>query len=211
MSPARCDTVQGNRYNIILGFGCRPSYVNILESYLLVWMWPVIIGLINLVYGVLAILGFMRHRNNTGDTISSHQALTRARYIRLVGLTLTLAIETIPPATLTIWYDIVISHPKLGLSWANIKWGFSAILFGTQFNDFMPSRPVLQVRVTNYLDWLYPLAALQFFLFFGFSEESRRSYEGVIRRIGKLLGISGRNSSQSKAGTTSIQFAPNLA
>ncbi|KZT36361.1 fungal pheromone STE3G-protein-coupled receptor, partial [Sistotremastrum suecicum HHB10207 ss-3] len=186
-------TVQGNRYNIILGFGCRPSYVNILESYLLVWMWPVIIGLINLVYGVLAILGFMRHRKNTGDTISSHRALTRARYIRLVGLTLTLAIETIPPATLTIWYDIVISHPKLGLSWANIKWGFSAV---NTYTDI----PVLQVRVTNYLDWLYPLAALQFFLFFGFSEESRRSYEGVIRRIGKLLGISGRNSSQSKAG-----------
>jgi hypothetical protein len=43
--------VAGHRFNIFEDYGCGPATVNTLLSYVLVWSWPLVIGVISAGYG----------------------------------------------------------------------------------------------------------------------------------------------------------------
>lgn len=42
--------VQGHRFNIFEVIGCYPAIYNTVPTYFLVYMWPVVVGLISAVY-----------------------------------------------------------------------------------------------------------------------------------------------------------------
>ncbi len=42
--------VQGHRFNIFENLGCYPAIYNTLPTYFLVYMWPILIGIISSVY-----------------------------------------------------------------------------------------------------------------------------------------------------------------
>ncbi|KZT31754.1 fungal pheromone STE3G-protein-coupled receptor [Sistotremastrum suecicum HHB10207 ss-3] len=118
--------VQGHRYNIIIGFGCRPAAVNTLATYFLILMWPVVFGVATLSYGVLATRAFFLHRKKMEAALATGTSLTGARFIRL-RLTIVSSISTLPPSIFVIWQDATSNGLRPWISWTSIKWGYSAV------------------------------------------------------------------------------------
>ncbi|KAH9919592.1 pheromone A receptor-domain-containing protein [Fomitopsis serialis] len=97
--------VQGHRFDIIEGYGCRPSTYVSVPSMLLLWVPPLILSAISFVFAALALHHFIQRRL----TFAKHLANSRS------GLTT--------------------SRLRPWTSFADVHWGFSAIdqyaMFGT--------------------------------------------------------------------------------
>ncbi|KZS93808.1 fungal pheromone STE3G-protein-coupled receptor [Sistotremastrum niveocremeum HHB9708] len=186
--------VQGHRYNIIIGFGCRPAAVNTLATYFLILMWPVLFGVATLSYGVLATRAFFLHRKKMEAALATGTSLTEARFIRLISLTIVSSISTLPPSIFVIWQDARSNGLRPWISWTSIKWGYSAVW---RFSTI----PRETRHTQEFLDWLFIVVAIQFLLFF--AQESTNNYLRVFRHLIKKFSSNLAPESQKTSFTSS--------
>jgi pheromone a factor receptor len=113
--------------------------------------------------------------------MSTHPALTPARYLRLSALALTDLMLSTPLAAFTIYLNTVASPISPWISWADTHFDYGRIeqvphvLWAANTN----SRVAIELA-----RWAPPMYALVFFALFGFAEEARRNYAlfgGVVR------------------------------
>ncbi|KAI0702576.1 STE3-domain-containing protein [Earliella scabrosa] len=188
--------VQGHRFNILEGVGCVPEIYNTPPAYPLVFMWPPLIGCVSFVYAFLTLLGFWRHRIQFREVINSNgSGMTISRYFRLMLLSISEMICTVPIGAYSIYINTagVILAPWV--SWEDTHYDFShvemipAIFWRSQ-------RPFLISVVMG--QWVYVFAAFLFFALFGFAEESRKHYKAAFWTVMGLLGIRPKPASEKK-------------
>ncbi|KZT69401.1 putative fungal pheromone GPCR, STE3-type [Daedalea quercina L-15889] len=172
--------VQGHRFNIFEIIGCFPATYNTVPAYPLVYMWPVVIGTISAVYCVLSLRALFARQAQFREFIAATNGLTSGRYFRLMALSTTDMLFTIPFGI----YQICVNlqggaAPWLG--WANTHYDFSRV---DQYPAILwKSDPAFAIPL-QLSRWMLPACAFIFFGFFGFAEEARRRYYAVYRAIG---------------------------
>jgi len=196
--------VSGHRFNIFENYGCQPATWNTPLAYVLVWSWPVIIGLISATYGLFTVRAFVRRRKQFKDFITSTGALTYNRYWRLVILATVDFTLTLP---LAIWFMVsnaTYSVVRPWVSWDQTHFGYSRVF---QF-------PIVVIGPADIVSqelyrWSAVLCAFVFFAFFGFADEAKKNYRLLASTITKRFGFTtftgsaAISDSMVKSGTAS--------
>ncbi|PIL26113.1 hypothetical protein GSI_11867 [Ganoderma sinense ZZ0214-1] len=186
--------VQGHRFNILQGVGCLPEIYNTPPAYPLVFMWPPLIGCVSFVYAFLTLLGFFRHRIQFREVVSSNGAgMTVSRYFRLMLLSISEMVCTIPIGAYSIYINTAGVNLAPWISWANTHAQFSHVemvpaVFWRQNRSFLISVVMGQ--------WVYVFAAFLFFALFGFAEEARKHYVATFWWVMKWFGVRPKQKSE---------------
>lgn len=209
--------VQGHRFNLFEEIGPYPDTFNTPPAYVLVFAWPLAIGLVSAVYCVLTIRAFARRRSQFKQLLSANKNLNSSRYFRLMALAGVELLFTIPLASYSIYLNVAGGAVEPYISWANAHWGFSRVDQVPAELWKLSSVTVVSLELTR---WATVFCALLFFCFFGFADEARKHYKLAYNTVAKRVGLStvgsttafnsgagsqskmGQNG--SKAGITSI-------
>ncbi|KAG8934305.1 a-factor receptor [Tulasnella sp. 417] len=121
--------VQGHRFDIVENVGCWPSIYVTPLTILMVFLPPILISLVSMVYASLAIRAFLKQRKQFSDVLQlANPGLTIGRYFRLMALAATEIICSLP----TSMY-VMVANLKNGLhpwiSWADTHLNFNRVEF----------------------------------------------------------------------------------
>ncbi|THH19066.1 hypothetical protein EUX98_g8847 [Antrodiella citrinella] len=164
--------VQGHRYDIFEDLGCRPAIYNTIPAYFLVFMWPLVIGVISAAYCCLSLKALFARQAQFNQFLAAGTSLTTSRYFRLMGLAMTDLLLSVPFGIYEIYSNSTGGiQPWLG--WADTHFDFDNV------NQYPAGewRASLQTEIPLELNrWLIPACAFIFFAYFGFAEEARKNY-----------------------------------
>jgi len=188
---------EGQRYDIIEGLGCYADVPNTILHYFLQSIWPVVIGLVSSVYCVLTLRTFYRRRQQFKELIASGHQLTFSRYFRLMALSSTDILFTVPLGLLDIITDAQQPiYPWRGLS--DIHFDFDNIpqVPAVEWLPSLISRESVYVSI-----WAPIVTAFMFFMFFGFAEEARKHYHLAAVTVARWCGLNVTKLNQGSAGS----------
>ncbi|KIJ45902.1 hypothetical protein M422DRAFT_778666 [Sphaerobolus stellatus SS14] len=206
--------VQGRRFDIIETLGCTPTFVISWVSILLIFVSPLLMSVVGLIYGGLIIWALLRRRRNFKATPSggSSASSNPARYTRLFFLSSVVVMWETALIILT-----VVLNVKIGLDsetdWNFVHYKFSRI---RQLPRFLISNSSYNSTLALWL--VPPIAAVFFFLCFATGQEAMKDYRivfGWFKRVVFRCG-SGRQvvvspySIPSKSWTTTETFQRKL-
>ncbi|KAF8138793.1 pheromone A receptor-domain-containing protein [Boletus edulis] len=169
--------VQSNRFIIVEQCGCYPSVDKTLAAYFLVLMWPLVIGLISLVYAILTFRVAFQRKQQLKEIHHAGFSISLGHYPVDIIFTVPLSIYVI---ILNAYDDPVGPYA----SWASVHTNVSHI---AQY-------PAVQLT-----RWLYILCAFLIFAFFGWAEEARDFYRQAFWSICHRLGYQRVSKSRSPA------------
>ncbi|KAG6906375.1 hypothetical protein DXG01_014248 [Tephrocybe rancida] len=178
--------VQGHRFNIFEDVGCYPALFNTLPAYFLSIMWPIVIGLISVVYCGLTLRSFSRRRLEFGSFLSSNKSLTISRYFRLMALAMSDIVFTTPLAIFILWLNATATPIEPWVSWADTHFDYSRI---EQVPAVVWHMNHLNVVAMEFSRWVTPVCAFIFFGFFGFADEARRHYSHIFWILVRPFGV----------------------
>ncbi|KAI0946013.1 hypothetical protein AcV7_010103 [Taiwanofungus camphoratus] len=192
--------IQGHRFDIYEGYGCIYEIPNTILSYFLYTAWPIVIGLISMVYCSMTLRAFLKRRKQFNELMSSNRNLTFNRYLRLMGLA---SIEMLCTVPLSVWALTQQAAEPLyvwqGLG--NLHYDFHRV---GQYPSIEWRTVPSIVRAINFDLWNIISCALLFFAFFGCAEEARRHYHialtSVAKRVGVTTGLLERTGFNSSSG-----------
>lgn len=168
--------VQGHRYDIFEDIGCYPFTYITPPAFVLVLVWPLVIGLISAVYCVLTLKAFLKRRAQFSKLLSTHSSLTMNRYFRLMALASADLLCTVPYSAYGIFLNLTNAPISSWKGWADTHFDFSKV-------DQVPAavwHTHHNVAVALELSrWVLPVCAIIFFGFFGFADEARKNYRRV--------------------------------
>ncbi|KAH9948847.1 putative fungal pheromoneG-protein-coupled receptor [Amylocystis lapponica] len=178
--------IQGHRFDILEGFGCIHTIPNTVLSWFLFDSWPLVIGLVSMVYCTLTLRRFIRREKELKSLLTSNSNLNFNRYFRLMGLAAIEICCTIPVSIFGLVNDSQVPIYKfVGL--ADLHYNFSFVLQSPAV--IWRSSPAT-VRAIDLTMWSIILCALVFFAFFGFAEDARKHYRLAFTAVAKRLGVS---------------------
>ncbi|KAI0061300.1 STE3-domain-containing protein [Artomyces pyxidatus] len=169
--------VQGHRFNIYEEIGCWPALVNRAPGYALVWSWPIIIGVVSGLYGILAVKAFVHHRKELGTMLSRSKpdsaTFEKGLYVRMAILATVDLVVTIPFATYI--FAANRTAPSYGpwVSWADVHYDFSRVGQVPSVIWKADKRTRILLELSR---WLDVVSAFVFFALFGTSHEALRNY-----------------------------------
>ncbi|EUC54121.1 STE-like pheromone receptor [Rhizoctonia solani AG-3 Rhs1AP] len=164
--------VQGHRFDILEDFGCNPTTYVSVAALFIVYLPPLVLSLITLVYAGIALRWFVHRRAQFQAVLqSSNSGLTTGRYLRLIALSITEMLF----ATATTLFVLVITLEDNGLRpW--VSWDFV-------HSDWLRVDQFAKVLAPQYfwdrylLTWyMVPITSVIFFAFFGFGQEAKAEY-----------------------------------
>ncbi|KAF8468722.1 pheromone receptor [Russula ochroleuca] len=178
--------VSTNRYNIFEDFG--PVFAIELTplSFILFYAWPVAIGTVSLFYCVTAICAFYKRQRLFNQMMSHSQGPSRGRYLRLMGISATEILGTIPLGTY-----FIVTNAKAGVQpwqgWAATHSHYSDVV---QVAGFIWKNDPNLAGGLEIFRWSLVACAFIFFAFFGFGDEARQHYRCVYTSITSRIGYS---------------------
>ncbi|KAF5381855.1 hypothetical protein D9757_008361 [Collybiopsis confluens] len=187
--------VQGHRFNIYEDIGCMPAVLNSIPSYFIGYSWPLLFGLASAVYCVLSLRAFARRRLEFARFVSTSKGLSLGQYFRLMALSMTEMLCTVPLTIFIIWLGATQSPIEPWISLANTHFDFSRV---DQYPAVIYNLRPLAVMGMLFTRWASVACSLLFFLFFGVAEEARRHYGVWFRSILHLFGIRLSSINQTK-------------
>ncbi|KIJ69831.1 hypothetical protein HYDPIDRAFT_142477 [Hydnomerulius pinastri MD-312] len=169
--------VQGHRFNIYEQIGCFPATYPTIQAFIVVTMWPVVIGIISAVLAVLTFRAAYYQKAMLDEYLRTSCDISADCYWRLMALCATEICCTVPCGVVAIVMDTINGQVQPYISWDNVHADFSRV---AQFPTVVwQSNPVIAggIELTR---WLYILCALMSFGFFGLGEEARESYKHAL-------------------------------
>ncbi|KAI0299539.1 GPCR fungal pheromone mating factor [Russula brevipes] len=161
------NVVSRDRYRIFEDFSPSPVTVNMLSSFLLVAVWPVVICSVSFMYGVGVIYAFYKFQRQFKRIKPSNSGLNRGHYLRLMVLSSMDLIVTIP---LRVYY--MVKDARLGMipwkSWDHTHSKYSPVF---RVMAFISKNRLDTARSLEISRWWLVLNAFVFFAFFGFTSE----------------------------------------
>ncbi|KAF9522493.1 pheromone A receptor-domain-containing protein [Crepidotus variabilis] len=186
--------VQGHRYDIIEGYGCRPATYFSIPGLFIVWLPPIIMSVVAIVFAGLALRHFMRRRLSFAAHLhASNSALTPSRYLRLMTMAVLQMVWTITATAYTLSFMFITSPLRPWTTWADVH---SDWLRVDGFPDIL-SPPI--VRRTFYvLWWLIPVSTFLFVVFFSFGKDAMDEYKKCFSWVQTHILRLNHNSSEKK-------------
>lgn len=184
--------VQPDRYYLIAVSGCVPSFYTSWVSYVLIFIWPVVVCLIGAGYCFLAIYRLIRYRRSVSSILSNSSTITKSRYFRLFGLASGLLLIYFPLAIFTL-FDTA-TYAQQPFSWSNVhKPGWSQRI---QRLDEATEKK----RFYHPIDrWCGVATGFFLFLLFGLGQEATTMYKSWLGKLGFARWPSGMNGGKHSA------------
>ncbi|KAF9522218.1 GPCR fungal pheromone mating factor [Crepidotus variabilis] len=185
--------VQDHRFDILEDVGCQAVTYNTPLAYVLVHMWPVVFGVISLIYSALTFRVFYLRRSEFNRFNESRTSINLKRYSRLGIFACLDVVCTVPLGIYSIYAGPRSSTLHQWVSWDETHANFSRIRFiptSEWRND-----PAVHFSV-ELMRWLHVFCALLFFVAFGLTADARQYYRGLFSRIFHGPGHHSRHPSQ---------------
>jgi pheromone a factor receptor len=132
----------------------------------------------------MTIYTFYKREHRFRQMMSSSNGFSRGRYLRLMALSATEILGTIPLATY-----FIVTNAKAGVrpwtSWADIHSHYSAI---EQVAGFIWKNDPLSVKGLEMFRWLLVACAFIFFALIGIADEARQHYRDVYTSLASRIG-----------------------
>jgi pheromone a factor receptor len=192
--------VQGHRFDIFQEIGCYPAIYNTLPAYFISFMWPILIGLVSMVYCstspsfssigakltpsfllALALRAFNRRRIQFNQFLASGTSLTMSRYFRLMALAMTAMLCTTPVACLVVYLNATATEIGPWRGWADTHFMYSRVEQIPSLIWRSSHQTVIAFELTR---WAGPFCAVVFFAYFGFAQEARKHYRLALGAVG---------------------------
>ncbi|KAF8468710.1 pheromone receptor [Russula ochroleuca] len=178
--------VSTNRYDIFEDFGPVFAIVVTPLSFILFYAWPVVIGTVSLFYCVRSIYTFYKRQRQFSQIMVHSQGLKRGRYLRLMALSGTEIIGTIPLGTY-----FIVNNAKGGVTpwqgWAYTHSHYSDVVQVP--SSVWKNNPSTSGGMETFR-WSLVACAFIFFAFFGFADEARQHYRRAYTSIASRIGFS---------------------
>ncbi|KIJ08353.1 hypothetical protein PAXINDRAFT_88955 [Paxillus involutus ATCC 200175] len=163
--------VQGHRFDIVEGFGCRPTIYESIASIFLMWIPPVLFSIGGCILAAIAFAHFWQRRATFAKHLQhSNSTLTTSRYFRLMTMAIVEMIFGILVISIDMWFSLR-GGLRPWISWQNVHSNFSEIAYF----------PLVLLPETT-LSWVFaiwieiPVASVIFFGFFAFGQEAMKEY-----------------------------------
>ncbi|KAG8759512.1 a-factor receptor, partial [Serendipita sp. 396] len=198
--------VQGHRYDIYEDVGCTPTTYNVTLAYPLYFIWPLVLAIISAVYGcelkpffyfplglythfftVLALRQFLKRRKSFESLLSStNSGMPKNRYIRLMWLCSLDLLLSIPYYTYNLIDNLVNRKVYPWVSWSETQADWYRVdRFRRIIIDMVP-----EIRIALYtLTFGVVFMSFVFFLVFGFTRETIKSYKNAYYWCMRPFGI----------------------
>ncbi|GJE89168.1 STE3-domain-containing protein [Phanerochaete sordida] len=177
--------VQGHRFNIVEDIGCVPAIYVTPLTFPLVFMWPVLLGVVSFIYAFMTLRAFWIRRVQFRALLASSPSLSLSRYFRLMLLSSLEMCLTVPLAAYSIYVNTHGVPVAPWISWADTHYDFWRVL---QIPAVFWRADAQAVAAYEMGRWVYPCAAFLFFGLFGFAEEARRHYRAAFWCIVRPFG-----------------------
>lgn len=186
---------QGHRFDIYEQVGCMPDTYGTPMALMLMWIWPIVIGLVSAFYCYRSIRIFNKRRSEFNDLLSANSNLNSNRYFRLMFLAGLDLCTTIPIAVYMIFLNTQFGLDPW-ISWSDTHFDFSRI---GQFPALIwQNNPT--IKVAMYLSRGLTIAcAFIFFMFFGFAAEARKNYKKVYVSVTHVFGGTSTRSAETSS------------
>ncbi|KAJ3559561.1 hypothetical protein NM688_g268 [Phlebia brevispora] len=165
--------VQGHRFDIIEGYGCRPAVYTSIPSIFLICVPPLAFSAVTTIFAAMALIDFLRRRATFAKHLESRSSLSTSHYLRLMLMAIIEMVIGVASTSTTLWTATLDIRPWTG--WADVHWDFSRI--GQYLTLEMPP---LEQRYFYALWWLVPISSYIFFLFFAFGKDAVREYKACL-------------------------------
>ncbi|TDL27002.1 fungal pheromone STE3G-protein-coupled receptor [Rickenella mellea] len=175
--------VAGRRYIIIEGLGCFPATHNVWPAYILVFGWPVAIGIISGIYGAMTLYACLYKRKRVGDALRNVD-LPRDNYFRIVALACISTFLVAPFGAMFVGMNLSFLNPYRG--WQDTHafyYDIHQIAF-VDWHSFTPWRVMFEAH-----RWSKIVCAAIFFAIFGFSAEALQAYRNTFWEVANIVGF----------------------
>ncbi|PPR02536.1 hypothetical protein CVT24_001962 [Panaeolus cyanescens] len=164
--------VQGHRFDIIEGYGCRPTTYYSIPGIFIVWLPPVVISSIAIVFAGLALRHFLKRRLSFAAHLNaSNTALTTSRYLRLMTMAALQMVWSISVTSFSMWFTASFVPLRPWTTWDDVHFEFSRI---DVFIDVLTPPLLRQAYYT--LWWVVPVSTWLFVAFFSFGKDAMDEY-----------------------------------
>ncbi|KAF8239211.1 fungal pheromone STE3G-protein-coupled receptor [Tricholoma matsutake] len=164
--------IQGHCFDII-EYGCHLTIYFSIPSLFTIWIPPLVISIMALVFAALALRHFMLHRISfAAHLTTSHSALTTSRYLWLMLMVSLQMVWSLALMIFSLWFNIMAVLPRRWTMWNDVHSNFGHIdLYATAFTPL----PI----ITSYyvLWWMPPISTLVFMIFFAFGRDAMEEYK----------------------------------
>ncbi|TEB19609.1 STE3-domain-containing protein [Coprinellus micaceus] len=164
--------VQGHRYDIIEGYGCRPTTYYSIPSIFIVYIPPLLMALGCLVFSGLAIRHFIVRRLTFAAHLQqSNSALTASRYLRLIAMAVAQMFGVVGITSYTLWFATIAVPLRPWTSWDDVHSDFWRV------DVFLARFYPQPVERAFYGMWMVvPLSTFVFVAFFSFGRDAVDEY-----------------------------------
>ncbi|KAF6745594.1 pheromone receptor [Ephemerocybe angulata] len=165
--------VQGHRYDIIEGYGCRPTTYFSIPSIFIVWLPPILMACVCLVLSMCSLRNFvLRRLTFAADLKIKNTGLTTSRYLRLISMAIVQMIWSIVVTSYTLYVTTVGIPLRPWTTWADVHSDFNRV-------DVFPAIITpKQLRNVSYgLWWMIPASTILFVAFFSFGQDAMDEYK----------------------------------
>nr|AAO17256.1 pheromone receptor [Coprinopsis cinerea] len=165
--------VQGHRFDIIEGYGCRPHTYYSIPAIFIVWLPPLLVSVGSLGYSAVALRHFVVRRLTFAAHLnSSKSGLTTSRYMRLIAMAATQMVWSVTVTSYSLWFTSVSIPLRPWTNWDDVHSDFGRV---DQFLDFFTPSHIK--RSFYVLWWMVPITAFLFVLFFAFGKDATDEYK----------------------------------
>jgi pheromone a factor receptor len=145
---------------------------------------------------------FWKSSQQLKGLFSSNSNPHQNRYIRLIALSWTQVLFTLPLSLYILYLDYVLFPIDPWVSWAVTHFDYSRV---NQFPSILWRADPTEANIMELNRWLVVLSAFLFFAFFGFAEEARKHYRLAYTFAASRLRLSGLSISNA-SGTSQRSF-----
>ncbi|KAI9456129.1 STE3-domain-containing protein [Lactarius psammicola] len=201
--------VEGHRFDIFEEIGCFQSTYNVPLAFVLVHTWPVVISLITAIYCALTIRLFWKSSRLLKEIQGSNKNLNHSRYMRLIALSSTQLLFTLPISLVGLYINAHIIPVQRWISWEDTHFEYFRVV---QFPSVAWRADLLHQIGVESSRWNVIPCAFLFFGFFGFAEEARKHYSLVYSfvRSRLRLGNFGTRSASTSPRSSNTHFGPSI-
>jgi pheromone a factor receptor len=184
--------VEGHRFDIFEDVGCYPNIYNVPLAFPLVYIWPLSITVVTVVYSCV-LCSLVRSPGSTADhtlglnirlfwkssrqlkemLVGQNGNSSQNRYLRFIALSSTQILCSLPVTIYPIYFDARVAPIFPWLSWDDTHFNYSFV--GQVPSVVWRASPIAEIALELHR-WFLVLSAFLYFAFFGFTEEARKNY-----------------------------------
>ncbi|KAF6749938.1 pheromone receptor Rcb2 B43 [Ephemerocybe angulata] len=168
--------VQGHRYDIIEGYGCRPTTYYSIPAIFIVWLPPLLMAAGCFIFSGLALRHFVIRRLTFAAHLkNSNAGLTTSRYLRLIAMAVVQMIGVVGVTSYTLWFTSIAVPLRPWTTWSDVHSDFGRV---DQFLALFYPPPVARAYYGMWM--MVPVSTFLFIAFFAFGKDAMDEYKKCV-------------------------------